>query len=342
MIFDIEKRKIYVIVFLTTLVVVLGYTLVESHEKILSLKTNCSIQAQSKQNEYMANLSNERLNYQNRVKFVTSPFTYYQELKKALTVYYVKEINMIRLGKDGDGGYVSPVEPLQNADLLFGYGIDVDASFEEDFVAKFGKKVYAFDCGNDKWPSNNPKITFIKECVGTKPGNSQVWHRSSSGFNPNLDGTEIFDSFNNHLKKFNALGKKIALKIDIEGGEYDSIEYIDKKTIPFIETIIVELHHLDKLEYQKKALSLLKFLNKNFTIVHAHAQNPAPVVSFNEKRIDFSKLLPSMIELTFVNNKYTKKGKKVNKHNYSEKLDRPCESTYLEQDFAFGSNNINL
>ena len=53
--------------------------------------------------------------------------------------------NLIRLGKDNDGGYLICKHSLEEASCLVSFGISDDYSFEEDFKNRNNNKVLAFD-----------------------------------------------------------------------------------------------------------------------------------------------------------------------------------------------------
>ena len=52
---------------------------------------------------------------------------------------------LIRLGQPNDGGYNIPEKLLDEAKILFSFGLDEDWSFEEDFNKKTGAKVLCYD-----------------------------------------------------------------------------------------------------------------------------------------------------------------------------------------------------
>ena len=52
---------------------------------------------------------------------------------------------LVRLGKANDGGYSIPEKTLEDAKILFSFGLDDDWSFEEDFKKKTGAKIICFD-----------------------------------------------------------------------------------------------------------------------------------------------------------------------------------------------------
>ena len=69
------------------------------------------------------------------------------ESLKVYDAYDKKDIlKLVRRGKDYDGGYIVPEIALLKADVLIGYGVLDDISFEEQFSDIYNKKSYGFDC----------------------------------------------------------------------------------------------------------------------------------------------------------------------------------------------------
>ena len=52
--------------------------------------------------------------------------------------------NLIRIGKDNDGGYVIPYEIISKTDVLLSYGVKNDWSFEKDFYKNLFQKTNHF------------------------------------------------------------------------------------------------------------------------------------------------------------------------------------------------------
>ena len=52
---------------------------------------------------------------------------------------------LIRLGQSNDGGYNIPQKMLEEAKILFSFGLDEDWSFEKDFKEKTDAKILCFD-----------------------------------------------------------------------------------------------------------------------------------------------------------------------------------------------------
>ncbi len=133
----------------------------------------------------------------------------FEDLVLKLKVYTVFDqsgpIQLIRHGKPGDGGYLVPRVAFEKADVLLGYGIADDISFEESFSTVYQKPSFGFDCGVENIPINNKLCTFISECIAND--NNVYVHQKSSG---------KFSTFPHQLKKLGLQDKKLFIKMDIE------------------------------------------------------------------------------------------------------------------------------
>ena len=65
------------------------------------------------------------------------------QLPKFLSPLY--ETNLIRIGKNNDGGYLIPKQSLSQTKLLYSFGLSDDWSFEEEFYNKTGAKIICYD-----------------------------------------------------------------------------------------------------------------------------------------------------------------------------------------------------
>jgi len=53
--------------------------------------------------------------------------------------------NLVRVGRDNDGGYLICKNSLENSSCLISFGINDDYSFEECFKDINNNKIFAFD-----------------------------------------------------------------------------------------------------------------------------------------------------------------------------------------------------
>lgn len=181
---------------------------------------------------------------------------------------------LIRIGKNNDGGYLVDRESIKNAEFLISLGISDDWSFEEDFFLKKDKKisVECFDDRlNEKFLIKNMIIQFV----------FIFYHRKIQYF---IDWVSKYFSYKKvkkifHFKKKrisygdldNILKKKnknVFLKIDIESGEYRILEDIlDNKDK--IVGLVLEFHDCDL--HKDKIVNFIKAID--LTLVHVHGNN---------------------------------------------------------------------
>ena len=217
-------------------------------------------------------------------------------------------IDLIRLGRDNDGGYLVCQSDIVNSDLLISFGIADDWSFEKDFKLKKDIEIYAYDA------SVNEKVflkRFIKSLV--KFYNPFLAIQS---FNTLLDYLRFFSEHKiHHIKKFVGLNsnnnidfhctlskilddiqyENIFLKIDVEGSEYRFLETLISNQSR-ISGLVIEMHDCDV--HLKKIENFI--MNFQLNLVHIHANN------HGEVRLEDG--LPLCLELTF--SKYCKLGEK--------------------------------
>jgi hypothetical protein len=188
---------------------------------------------------------------------------YITKTPKIFLPFHCKDL--VRLGKDYDGGYLVNRHDIDKTDILISFGIGYDTSFEQDFIKLNDCKLQAFDnkatC-SDKF-FNKKRVLNYKN-IGTKDSNTEV-------------------DIKNVLKKH----KNIFLKCDIDGDEYqildDIITYSDN-----ICGIVIEMHHInDKLN------EVINFISKvNLKLVHTHVNNYFYLKTEQSN-------IPDVLELTF-------------------------------------------
>lgn len=205
--------------------------------------------------------------------------------------------DLVRIGKDYDGGYLASKADIDQTDLLLGFGISDDWSFEEDFLNQKKVSIVAYDA------SVSERI-FFRRLLGSTL-RIYKFKRFLHSLNVFLKYRKFFSQSDvNHVQKFVGLNikneqhctfmdvlnqtdsKNIFLKIDIEGSEYrilDDIVASEER----ITGLVLEFHdvdiHLNKIE---------NFINKlSLNLVHVHCNNYRPLREDDD--------LPFVLELTF-------------------------------------------
>jgi hypothetical protein len=223
------------------------------------------------------------------------------------------------LGRDYDGGYIVSNEQIQQTKTLLSFGINDDWSFEIDFEKMKHIKIMAFDYS----VSLAGKMNEIRDSIGHMLGGLLILRRSwiinslkrlkhiiqnykeiKKYFTQKQNRYFIKKYLNNYNDTknitFDSIFEKLVdadklsvfIKMDIEGAEYKTLPYL----LPYFSKIngmVIEFHNLhianDLYEFEKVNLLLLKYFN----VIHIHGNNTRGVI--------INTLLPTTLEITFVN-----------------------------------------
>ena len=210
------------------------------------------------------------------------------QLASLLKVFEVKvgnePVKLSRWGKSNDGGYVIPVIALEKADALIGYGIAGDISFEREFSQRLDKPSFGFDGGVSHIETGDARCHFYSECIG-----------DADHLYPGQEFSGKISSYSDHLKMLQLVDRKIFLKMDIEGSEFNVFDDILKHK-DNISGIVLECHIWWGFQ---KAIDLLTKLSKDFLLLHVHGNNASIEHYFtSQKSIG---RIPLVLELTYIN-----------------------------------------
>lgn len=192
-------------------------------------------------------------------------------------------VSLSRIGRENDGGYVIPELAIKKAEVVIGYGISDDISFEESATAIYGKPSYGFDCTSSLVQINQPNCYFIPSCIVSKH------------LEQNFDHSGSFDQ---HLEMIGAKEKKVFVKMDIEGNEYETVpDILDQASN--VTGIVLEVHFIEQNQVAQ-LLSLLERLDENFLLVHLHANNCCGL-TYSITTSNSKGSIPRILELTYIN-----------------------------------------
>ena len=153
---------------------------------------------------------------------------YRQALFDMLQPIGLSNCELQRFGERHDGGYLMCANLLGGVQSGYSYGINGYDKWGCDISQTTGVTVHQYDCFNPDRPSCwRGKTIFHDECVG---GSAQT-----------LDG-RVFDSVQNQFARNGDSGKRIVLKIDVEGAEWDTFLAMPDETFQQIDQMSVEFH----------------------------------------------------------------------------------------------------
>jgi Methyltransferase FkbM domain len=184
---------------------------------------------------------------------------------------------LIRLGPNGDGGYLVPND-FKGISLCLSPGTGKAVGFENSLL-EFGIPSVLIDEDVVNAPSTLPQgSTFINNFV--------------TGF----DSAKRI-SLNTLIEKFSKSGDLI-LQMDIEGHEYKALSSISRKNLDRCRIIVCEFHYtfewIFKHEWDWYYSEIFDKLLENHVVVHTHPNNAGGFFSYAGVKY------PNLIEITFL------------------------------------------
>lgn len=186
---------------------------------------------------------------------------------------------LIRLGPDGDGGYLVPND-LKGIKACFSPGVSNVCGFEMD-CAEMGMDVFMADASVEKPPQTHPRFNFTRKFIGCVA-------RADFITLPDWVENSLADSKSDLL-----------LQIDIEGYEYETFLSTPSEVLKRFRVVVAEFHNLDYLFSEP----VFPFYSKTFekilqthTCVHIHPNNVSPLINVSGFQI------PQLAEFTFLRN----------------------------------------
>lgn len=185
-------------------------------------------------------------------------------------------INLVRLGPEGDGGYLVPND-FDGIDSCFSPGVSDQSGFEKDCSIK-GMRVFLADASVEGPPINDKNFFFTKKFLGAS-------------------NSEMFTTLDDWVSLHCPGQSDLMLQMDIEGFEFETIINASPALLARFRIIVLECHDLS-LIWSRPAFRFISCafekLLQSHVCVHAHPNNVLP--AFTMKRIT----IPNLMEFTFL------------------------------------------
>jgi len=222
---------------------------------------------------------------------------------------------MIRIGANGDGGYVLPKSIIHQCDALISLGVSADWSFDQHF-SELNPKIfvhgYDYSISGSLFKKSAIKgalkfllfLGSLKE-VRYRFELYQAYKKFFSGRNVHYEERVFSRNFEKFDITIDQIFKRVSakncfLKVDIEGSEYRIIDDILRHS-QYIPGMAFEFHETDP--YRIQFVESVQKIQKYYKIVHFHINNSTGIASDG---------LPETIEMTFIKNEYCN----TNEKNY--------------------------
>ena len=161
-----------------------------------------------------------------------------------------------RFGSKNDGGYIM-CENLVEVETGYSYGIGSNDDWGCEVSKTYGVPMHQYDC------FTLPALT----CAGGRfvPHNECVGPKTET-----VEG-RFFDTISNQIDRNGDRGKRMIVKIDVEGAEWASLMATPDEVLERIDQLPMEFHGVDEV----RMLSVVQKLKRTFHLVHLHFNNHA-------------------------------------------------------------------
>jgi hypothetical protein len=238
-----------------------------------------------------------------------SPKELFEKLSPVTT-----EIELVRLGGDLDGSYIVPLIDLEY-DGVISPGVGQTFEFEKA-IADSRCRVVLIDGTVEKPQNLPPEFVFLQKMLGisTNPEKNQI-------------------SMKEVTNLYFPTSQSLVLQMDIEGGEYEVLNSLEEDDLIPFATILVEFHHLHKLNespsWNSKIRKAVQVFERDFVLIHTHPNNAGGFFLWRFRK------LPKVVETTWV------KKSLVGEVRGQAKLPHPLDqrNDTLMEDLAFPTFN---
>jgi hypothetical protein len=184
--------------------------------------------------------------------------------------------NLIRVGPEGDGGYLMP-DDLEGIEYAFSPGVSDESGFEAD-LARRGMRVFMADYSVDGPGEHHEKFIFEKKFVGcTSDDRFMTMDEWKENCLPGYDGD-------------------LLLQMDIEGYEYETLFSCSLQLLRQFRIVVLEVHNIEhwlSRPYFDLVSRVLDKLLQTHCVVHNHPNNCCG--SIKSQGLE----LPRITEITF-------------------------------------------
>lgn len=190
-----------------------------------------------------------------------------RRLFEALQPVTLSNCALERFGGRNDGSYLMCGNLLDRVESGYSYGIGGTDRWGCDISTRAQVPMHQYDCFNPTRPRCwRGDTIFHDECVGAKA--------------ETLDG-RVFDSVDNQLARNGDSGKRLVMKIDVEGAEWDTFLAMSDATLSRIDQLAVEFHWDEDPALgwadDPRYLAVIERLKGFFEVAHLHFNNVACV-----------------------------------------------------------------
>ena len=178
-----------------------------------------------------------------------------QALFEELQPVALKNCMLARIGGPNDSGFLvckNLVENVEAASTRTGSIDDDDWACEVS--VRYQLPVQQYNCVNAPPACSNGNLVFHEVCLGDRP--TQIDSRS-------------YDTLANQISSNGHGGKRLLVKIDVEGAEWDALSATPDEVLAQVDQLAIEFHGVN----EQRSLEVLRKLKRTFYVANLYFNN---------------------------------------------------------------------
>jgi hypothetical protein len=178
-----------------------------------------------------------------------------QALFDTLRPLALRNCTLKRFGSANDGGYLLCENLIADLGAAYSYGVGPNDDWGCEISTRYRVPVHQYDCFDPSRPvCKTGTFRFNAECIGDRR---------------ELINLRQFDSLPGHISANGDAGKRLLVKIDVEGAEWDALMATPDEVLERIDQLPMELHGVDERRFVK----VVEKLKRTFYLVNVHYNN---------------------------------------------------------------------
>jgi hypothetical protein len=178
-----------------------------------------------------------------------------QQLFNAVQPIRLANCDLERFGEDNDGGYLMCANLLDAVQVGYSYGISGYDGWGCDVSTRLDVAVHQYDCFDIRPPACPKADTrFHEECVSET-------RRVEEG--------RLFDTIASQVAVNGDSGRRLVLKIDVEGAEWEALLHTPDDVLQRVDQIAAEFHGIE----EERFIAVMNHLRRFFYVAHLHYNN---------------------------------------------------------------------
>lgn len=178
-----------------------------------------------------------------------------RRLRDELQTVALKNCTLRRYGGPNDGGYLMCENLVAGVESAYSYGIDAEDRWGCTVSTEQQVPIHQYDCFTSVRPSCTAGVfKFHDECIGPK--------------RQTIDGN-VFDTIAAQVVGNGDAGKRLLVKMDVEGAEWDALLTMPDEVLDRIDQLPMELHGMN----EERFVAVIQRLKTKFHLVNLHFNN---------------------------------------------------------------------